>query len=232
MEPEILLAQIRALLERAPNYDEYIGDSKEHMIWLSQAHALVAKCDMVEAIQLKLEWNKLGSNIFGPDAYNKILAILHRVMASLELEVPADAEITFGSGEVYNFFRALNKVIASAEKSIFIIDPYLDDTVFDHYLNAREPTVVVRLLIGPRSKQIKPAAAKYLAQYGSVLEVKQSNKIHDRVIFIDGYACWILGQSIKDAAKAKPTYLAPLSPDVVTEKLQDYEAIWQVANAI
>jgi hypothetical protein len=232
MEQEILLAQLRAHLERAAQYDNYNYGSKELLIWLSQGYALVAKCDIGEAVSFKVAWKGLKSLAFGADAYNDILAILHRVMATLELEVPQGAEITFGSGEVYNFFRALNKVIGSAEKSIFIIDPYLDNTVFDHYLNAREPAVVVRLLIGPKSKQIKPAGAKYVAQYGPVLEVKQSNKTHDRVIFIDGYACWIFGQSIKDAAKAKPTYLAPLSPDVVTEKLEDYEAIWKESNAI
>ena len=54
--------------------------------------------------------------------------------------------------------------------------------------------------------------------------------MHDRVIFIDEYVCWLIGQSIKDAAKAKPTYLVPLPPDVVSDKLSNYENIWK--NAI
>jgi hypothetical protein len=51
-------------------------------------------------------------------------------------------------------------------------------------------------------------------------------------IFIDGYACWIIGQSVKDAAKAKPTYLVPVPPDVAPEKLNNYEEIWSKANAL
>ena len=54
------------------------------------------------------------------------------------------------------------------------------------------------------------------------IELKKTKKIHDRVIFIDNMACWVVGQSLKDAAKAKPTYLSPLSPDVVSAKLQEY----------
>jgi len=232
MKPEILLAQLRALVERTPEYDTSHCRSREHVIWLSQAHALVNKHNLLEAIELKNQWDLLGNGILGPSAYAKIQAIIYRAIAALELEVPDGAEITFDRGEVYSFFRSLNKVIDSAEKTLFIVDPYLDDTIFDHYLNARKPAVSVRLLTGPRSKNIKPAAAKYVAQFGPVLEVRQSNDVHDRVIFLDGYVCWVTGQSIKDAAKAKPTYLAPLSPDVVMEKLRNYEAIWLAATVI
>lgn len=232
MEPEILLAQLRALLERVPSVDVFNGDSREEMVWLAQGYALTEKCDTTEASRFKREWSRLSSPVFGSDAYYNILAILHRSIASLELEVPTGSEITFDAGEVYNFFRSLNKLIDSAEKTIFIIDPYLDNSVFDHYLNARKQKVHIRLLTSSKSKGIKSATDKYVAQFGPVIEVKLSEKIHDRVIFIDDYNCWILGQSIKDAAKAKPTYLAPLSPDVVGEKLQDYEAIWQDAKSI
>jgi hypothetical protein len=38
-----------------------------------------------------------------------------------------------------------------------------------------------------------------------------------------------MGQSIKDAAKAKPTYLLPLPADIAKLKLTHYEAIWVTA---
>jgi hypothetical protein len=44
--------------------------------------------------------------------------------------------------------------------------------------------------------------------------------------------CWVEGQSIKDTAKYKPTYITPLSPGVVALKLADYEQIWVSANAV
>lgn len=69
-------------------------------------------------------------------------------------------------------------------------------------------------------------------RFGSVLEARKSMALHDRVIFIDRHVCLVVGQSIKDAAKSKPTYLVSLPPDIVPAKLQDYEQIWEAANAI
>ena len=43
MTPEVLLAHFRALLERTPNFDEYTPTSREHLLWLGQAHALVSR---------------------------------------------------------------------------------------------------------------------------------------------------------------------------------------------
>jgi hypothetical protein len=42
----------------------------------------------------------------------------------------------------------------------------------------------------------------------------------------------VLGQSIKDAAKTKPTYLAPLASDAAQLKKADYEQIWSAASPI
>jgi hypothetical protein len=161
-----------------------------------------------------------------------IFGVLYRAIADLELRVPQKGKVAFAAGEVYDFFHELNKVVGSAESSILIVDPYLDATVFDHYLNSREANVTVRLLLNKNADSIKAAAEKYIHQHGKVLEVRRSTSIHDRVIFLDGYVCWIVGQSLKDAAKAKPTYLAPLAPDVVAAKLEDYEAIWDNADPI
>ena len=53
MEPAILLAQLRALIERAPDLDAYSPASREHHIWLAQAHALIQRWDKLEAISFK-----------------------------------------------------------------------------------------------------------------------------------------------------------------------------------
>jgi hypothetical protein len=38
--------------------------------------------------------------------------------------------------------------------------------------------------------------------------------------------------SIRKAAESKPTYLAPLSPDIAALKLTHYEQVWSNATAI
>ena len=232
MEPHIILAQLRALLERMPNFEEYTSTSKEHMTWLAQAHAIISRWDTTEAFPFKLASDSLTMDLTRDMNVAKIVGTLHRVIADLEIEVPSDIEVNFGAGDVYDFFNALNKVIASAESSIFIIDPYLDETVFDHYLNSRQENVSVRLLVNKKAEDLLPAYQKYNAQHGDVLQIKKSKNLHDRIIFIDNYVCWLIGQSVKDAAKAKPTYLVQLPPDVVSEKLNNYEEIWVNANEL
>jgi hypothetical protein len=232
MEPEVLLAQLRALMERAPDFDDYSPTSREHMMWLGQAHALISRWNRMESISLKLASDSLSLELLRPGNVATIFGVLSRAIADLEINVPDKEQVAFAAGEVYDFFRELNKVIESAETSLFIVDPYLDHTVFDHYLNSRKPDVTVRLLLNKNAASVKAAAEKYTAQHGDILEVRKTTKIHDRVIFVDGYVCWVVGQSLKDAAKAKPTYLSPLSPDIVTEKLTGYEEIWNESNEI
>ena len=232
MEPQILLAQLRALLERAPDLEKFNSESKDHMIWLGQAHALVSRWNNAEAIAFKQASDLLSTPFLQESYIVKVFGILYRAVADLELQVPSDAEVCFDAGEVYKFFKALNKVIDSAEKSLFIIDPYLDDTVFDHYLKSRRSEVTVRLLLNNKAVSIMPAAQKYRDQYGDILQIKESKLLHDRIIFVDGYVCWLIGQSVKDAAKAKPTYLVQLPPDIVPGKLQNYEDICSNANTL
>jgi TPR repeat protein len=39
MQPEIILAQLRALLERTPDFMLYTPASRDHQMWLGHAHA-------------------------------------------------------------------------------------------------------------------------------------------------------------------------------------------------
>lgn len=232
MGPEVLLAQLRALIERAPDFEHYSPISRDHIVWLGQAHALISRWDRLEAISIQSASDFLPIELVRGNNVAKIFCVIQRAIADLELVVPDNTRTVFKAGEVYDMFRALNEVISSAEKSIFIIDPYLDDSIFNHYLTSKKPEVKVRLLLSKNADQLKAAADKYNQQFGGVVEIRKTNAVHDRVVFIDDYVCWVLGQSLKDAAKAKPTYLAPLSPDVVQAKLQDYNDIWGSANEI
>lgn len=232
MEPNILLAQLRALIERAPDLEAYSSSSREHQLWLGQAHALILRWNNGEAISFKADCNFLSNSIMRDSGIANIYGIIYRAIADLEIDLPAETEVNFGAGDVYAFFKALNKVIASAEKTLLIVDPYLEATVFDHYLNSRQNDVRVRLLVNKKSEDLLPSAEKYTAQFGDVLEIRKSKALHDRVIFVDGYSCWLIGQSINHAAKAKPTYLVQLPPDVVSAKLQNYDDIWGKANTL
>src|SRR3989338_5075822 len=196
MEPHILLSQLKSLLARAPDFGNYSPGSMEHQAWLGQAHALVARWDALEAMSVKTASDFLGFQANREWNISQIFGALHRAVADLELQLHAESAQAFGPGAVYDFFKALNDVLSSAQKSLLIVDPYMDDTVFDTYLSSVPKGIAVRLLVGKYTAKVKPAAEKFTAQYGAVLEVRSSNAFHDRLLFVDADVCWVMGQSI------------------------------------
>ena len=233
MPPQILLAQLKALLARAPSFDSYASTSSEHLAWLGQAHALVSRWRPSEASAFRRSCDFLGGFASTRSGHvAEVLGTLHRAVADLELSIPISTQQAFGPGAMYEFFKALNAVVSSAQKSLYIVDPYIDDGIFDAYLSSIQIRASVRLLVRDYSAKVKPAAERFVAQYGTAFEVRKSKALHDRVVFVDDSECWVLGHSIKDAAALKATYLAPLSPDVSALKLSDYEKIWLAASAI
>ena len=123
MESEVLLAQLRALSERAPDFDPYSPSSREHTVWLGQVHALISRRNRSEANSFQSASDFLSIDLVLVSNVAKVFGIIHRAIADLELQAPDNTRTVFKSCEVYELFRALNEVISSAEKSIFIIDP-------------------------------------------------------------------------------------------------------------
>ena len=232
MDKPVLLAQLRTLLEGAPDFGAYTPMSQPHSRWLGTALALVARWKQREAISFSNAIELMPLSTLREKNIAKVFSTLHYAIADLELDAPTSGDQAFGPGAVYDFYKALSSVLSGASKSLLIADTFLDPEVFDTYLAQVPASVATRLLAREYAAQLKPAVQKFVAQSGQSVEVRVSKAFHDRVIFVDDLSCWVLGQSVKDAAKAKPTYLAPLSPDVSKLKLQDYEVVWSSATAL
>lgn len=232
MDNAALLAHLRALLERQPDWN-VLDIGREHKQWLAQARAMLKRWDPILAVvKIETAVPQLGRELYHDSAVEEILQTLENAIADLELEMPPESQAAFGAGDVYDIFRELNKVIGSAEVSVFIIDPYLDPTVFDLYLEGAPAGVNVRLLCNRHAGPVSAAAQRFGQQHGAGVEVRQTNDAHDRVIFLDDAACFVLGQSLKDAGKAKPTYIAALPPDVAIQKLRIYNEVWNAATVV
>jgi hypothetical protein len=232
MDPHVLLAQLRGLLARAPSFADYAPTSAKHQEWLGQSHALVHRWNAAEGSSFKFAADSLAGQLMRDSYLATVFGILNRAVADLELQLSTVPAQAFGPGAVYDFFKALNAVISSAQSSLLVVDPYMDDTVFDAYLSEVPKTVTIRLLGESYSAKVKPATQRFAAQHGNLIEARRSPAFHDRVIFVDASECWVLGMSIRKAAESKPTYLAPLSPDISALKLSHYEQVWSNATAI
>jgi hypothetical protein len=232
MDKVALLAELRALAADAPDFATYSPSSRLHLEWLGKAYALILRWNKNEAISFKTTANFLAIDLTRDMNVGKLLGTLHCAIADIEIQVPELPPQAFGPGAVYDFHKALLDLLASATSELLIVDPYLDEQIFDAYISTVPPQVVVRLLTLKYAASLSPAVQKFISQKKMTVEVRSTREIHDRVIFIDGRSCWVLGQSINVAAKTKPTYLAPLAADTSQLKKAEYERIWTVATSI
>ncbi|HEU0047145.1 MAG TPA: hypothetical protein VFQ43_06040 [Nitrososphaera sp.] len=155
-------------------------------------------------------------------------AMLKSSLAELELMMP-EPEIAgaYEPGDEYQFYRDLKTIVGFAARDLFIIDNYLDTQLFDVYVENINPAVSIRVLTNQVSDPLRVVAEKF-AKRGN-FELRSSKDAHDRVAFADD-RCWVIGQSIKDAAKKKPTYIVEHSG--ATSMKGMYEAIWTSAVAV
>jgi len=154
--------------------------------------------------------------------------MLKSSLAELELMMP-EPELAgaYEPGDEYQFYRDLKTIVGFATSDLFIIDNYLDSQLFDVYMENVDSSVSVRVLTHQVSDSLRIVAEKYAKQAN--FEMRSSNDVHDRVVFSDD-RCWVIGQSIKDAARKKPTYIVEHSGAATMKQI--YELIWASATVI
>lgn len=232
MENSVLLAELRAMADGAPDFNAYTGISRPHLAWIGRAHALLERHNPNDATEFKVSCAFLASNLTRDATVGSMMATIYRAISSLELSVPAQGAQVYGPGEVYDFQKDLKAILHSATSDLLIVDPYLDDEVFDAYLSTVSSSVSTRMLAHKYAASLKSVLPKFVTQHGMKVEIRSSTAIHDRVLFIDDVSCWVVGQSLKDAAKTRTTYMAPLASDATPLKLAEYERIWRTATPI
>jgi hypothetical protein len=129
-------------------------------------------------------------------------------------------------GEEYEFYADVKYILSLGRKEVFIIDPYVDSELFDVYAGVLPRTIFFRLMSAHIPSNVLALAKKYVS--GGNFQFKSSALIHDRVIFVDKRV-WLAGQSIKDAAKKKPTYIVEHDEALMRGV---YENIWSRATTV
>jgi hypothetical protein len=153
---------------------------------------------------------------------------LETAVADLEFTLPEpDLRGMYDSGSTYEFATDLLGLIRAATNEVFVVDPYIDTTLFDLYLGSADPKIAIKLLSSNPAAAVKQVASMFKTSRPQ-FQFRDSNSIHDRVIFADD-RCWVAGQSLKDAAKRKPTYIVEVDSQMVKPP---YEAIWSSANIL
>jgi hypothetical protein len=105
----------------------------------------------------------------------------------------------FFDGQIYDAYTFVADIIRSAQKSIDLIDNYLDDTVLT-LLSKKQANVAVRMFTKTVTPQLKQDIEKFNTQYPS-LKAEQFDKAHDRFLIIDQQTVYHFGASLKDLGK-------------------------------
>jgi hypothetical protein len=105
----------------------------------------------------------------------------------------------FYEGQIFDAHKFVSSIIRKAEKSIIVIDNYIDDTVLT-LLSKRKKGVNAIIYTKKVTRQLQLDIDKFNAQYEQV-EVHQFSKSHDRFLIIDEQEIYLIGASLKDLGK-------------------------------
>jgi len=128
-------------------------------------------------------------------------------------------EKVYEKGQVYDFYKDIKDITQLAKNEVFLVDAYPDEEVLDLYLEKVPTGIRIRILTNAPKGKFVTVAQKFKVKPGVNFEVRSSSDCHDRFFFIDG-ECWVMGQSLKDAAK-KPTYLIKVESSALFKKVFD-----------
>ncbi len=105
----------------------------------------------------------------------------------------------FFEGQIFDAYKFVSDLIRTANKSIILIDNYIDDSVLTLFIK-RNKSVQVTIFTKDISKQLSLDLEKYNAQY-SPIELKEFKQSRDRFLIIDNKEVYHFGASLKDLGK-------------------------------
>ena len=107
----------------------------------------------------------------------------------------------FFDGQIYDAFDQMKKFVRMAKVELVVIDPYFDDSVLP-LIAQKRPGVSVLVVKNHRKNLLHAVdVAKFNAQHGNTLTVKESANFHDRFLIIDKSVLIHVGASLNFLGK-------------------------------
>lgn len=138
----------------------------------------------------------------------------------------------FPSGREYDAFKNLTDIVAGAEHSVFLIDPYADEDTIEFLAHAKAG--VLKVLTHKLQGQFTAHASRLkrqLANVGKTLEVRQANEFHDRFLACDS-TVFHIGTSLNSLG-TRAFMLAPIQGEAVAKAVLRFAGdTWNLANQV
>ena len=189
--PYVFTEQGIAMLSAVLRSDEAIQVSVNIMNAFVKMRRFLAKnalmFDKLNSLELKqLEYQKESN-----EKFDQIFAYI-----SEHEEV---GQKIFFEGQIYDAFSLLVSLVGKAEKSIVLIDNYVDVGTLN-ILAKKKDGVDVTIYTVRRTRLASQDIANFNSQYPT-LTVNYTGVFHDRFLIIDEETAYHIGASIKDAGK-------------------------------
>ncbi len=105
----------------------------------------------------------------------------------------------FFNGQIFDAWVFVSELVKSAEKSLILIDNYVDESVLNLFLK-RKDGVAAEIYTANLTSALKTDLEKHNKQYQPI-EIKVYKNAHDRFLIIDRKHVYHIGASLKDLGK-------------------------------
>lgn len=105
----------------------------------------------------------------------------------------------FYDGQVFDAYTFVADIVRKADKSLILIDNYIDDSVFTLFTKRKEG-VDCTCFTKTINKSLRLDVKKHNQQYAPI-QLKELKEAHDRFLVIDEKELYYIGASLKDLGK-------------------------------
>jgi len=122
-----------------------------------------------------------------------------QIFKAIESRGPQPDKGIFFEGEVFDAYSFISEIIKKANKSITLVDNYVDETVLT-ILAKRAQAVSATVYTRQINKQLELDLKKHNEQYPEIV-IRTFADSHDRFLIIDRQELYHFGASLKDSGK-------------------------------
>ena len=124
---------------------------------------------------------------------------IEKILTAIEQKNIQPKQGIFFNGQIFDAHNFVSDLVRSAEKSIILIDNFVDDTVLTLFAK-RKNGVTLKILTKNVPKQLQLDVKKFNEQF-PVAEIQEFDQSHDRFMIIDESQVYHIGASLKDLGK-------------------------------
>ena len=202
------LFRVPGLKESLPRFVRTCGDLSQLWHFIKTQENLGSYASRREYI-----WNAFRPLLFG-----------------VEDEAGVEREVFFVKGSDHDAYVHIRSILQTVKADMFIIDPYMDGSIYLALATLAPTTMNVRILTSKHPADFALETKKFTKQHGGfVVEVRTTKDFHDRFIILDRTRCYLLGASIKDAGNKGFTIVPLQEPSIVRFILDHADQVWATA---